>query len=101
MEELCLCEETFSAEDYANKVKEEHLLEAIEHFEEEEAEIEDLLAQDYHRQLHTEETLAEYIKAIRRVRDILYYLRRRFFDGPEEDQMNDITAALEQTGLKN
>ena len=101
MEDLCLCEEEFSAEDYANKVKEEHLLEAIEHFEEGEAEIEDLLAQDYHRQLHTEETLAEYVNAIRRVREILYYLRRRFFDGPEEDEMSDIISEMQHTSLKN
>jgi hypothetical protein len=96
MEDPCLFDEDReAAEEYASRVKEEDLVEAIEYFEEEEAEIEDLLAQDYHRQLHTEETLAEYTMAIRRIRDIIFYLRKRYYDGPEEDDgMEDITETL-------
>jgi hypothetical protein len=103
MEDPCLYDEPREpAEEYVSRIPKEHLEEAIEYFEEQEAELEDMMVQDYRNGLHTEETIATYIKAIQRTRDILFCLRRCVYDGPEEDDgMDDITEALEQTALKN
>jgi hypothetical protein len=103
MEDPCLFDdEREPAEDYVSRIPEEHIEEAIEYFEEQEAELEDMMLHDHRNGLHTEETIATYIKAIQRTRDILFCLRKRFYDGPEEDDgMGDITEALEQTALKN
>jgi len=63
---------------------EEHLVhEALEMYEEEEAEIDDMLEQDFHRQLHTQDTVIEYAIALYRVRRIIFHLRERFNNSNE------------------
>jgi uncharacterized protein YutE (UPF0331/DUF86 family) len=103
MDDPCIFEdEREPAENYVSRIAEENLEEVIEHFEEQVAELEEMLLHDYRNGLQTEETLAAYIRAIQRTRDILFHLCKRFYDGPEEDDgMGDITEALEQTALKN
>ena len=67
------------SKEYVYKYKEECLLQAIEHYKGQEAEINDLIEQDYHRQLHTEDTVMEYATILYRVRRILYYLNERLY----------------------
>ena len=74
------------SKEYAYKYKEEQLLEVIEHYKGEEAEINELIEQDYHRQLHTEDTIMEYAIILYRVRRILYYLNKRL--NPMDDMIN-------------
>jgi hypothetical protein len=67
---------------------EDHLVhEALEMYEEEQAEIDDMLEQDFHRQLHTQDTVIEYAIALYRVRRIIFYLRERFNNANSIDSL--------------
>jgi len=80
LESVCTNKEIIDkkAQEYASSYQEQYVQQALEHYEEEEAEILDMLDQDFHRQLHTEETVMEYATALYRVRRIVFYLRERF-----------------------
>ena len=91
LESVCTNKEAIDkkAKEYASSYQEQYVQQALEHYDEEEAEIVDMLDQDFHRQLHTEETIMEYATALYRVRRIVFYLRERFNALNGMDQLMD------------
>jgi hypothetical protein len=79
LETLCPNKEMINAlaKDFAAKTPAEQIQKAIQHYEEEEADILDMLDQDFHRQIHTEETIMDCAEDLYRVRRILMHLRER------------------------
>lgn len=84
------------AEDYVNTIKDNDLQEAIMYYEEEYATVEDLMKDDSYRRNDTDETTVYYSNNLRYINRVLYYLHRRFFDGPteEDDVMDEITSRV-------
>jgi len=77
---------------YASACDASQIQQAIEHHEEEESDILDMIDQDFHRQLHTEETIMEYAEAIYRVRRIIFHLRERF---NKENSMDELMESFQ------
>ena len=77
------------AKEYAYSYSQEEVHLILEQYEEEEAEIVDLLDQDFHRQLLTDDTVLEYAVTLYRVRRIIFYLRERFHGNNAIDELMD------------
>jgi hypothetical protein len=72
---------------YAHAYSSSQVHEALEYHEEEESEIVDMIEQDFHRQLHSEETINEYADALYRIRRVIFYLRERFNKDEAMDEL--------------
>jgi len=69
---------------------EKHVKEALDYYTDEEAEIMDMLDQDFHRQLHTEETVMEYADGLFHIRRIIFYLNERLASKGEVDELTNV-----------
>lgn len=72
------------AKECAYRYKDEEVFQALEHYELQEAEIQEMLNEDFHRQIHSQETIMEYAEALYNIVRIVHYLRERFFTGPDD-----------------
>ena len=89
------------AEGYVSTVTDDDLQEAIMYYEEEYVTVEDLMKDDSYRRTHTDETTIYYSNNLRYINRVLFYLHRRFFDGPtEEDAMDELTSNMTDILLK-
>jgi hypothetical protein len=77
------------AKEYAYSYQQEEVHLVLEQYEEEEAEIVDLLDQDFHRQLLTDDTVIEYAINLYRIRRIIFYLRERFHGNNSMNELMD------------
>lgn len=74
----------------ASTYQDEQLLQAIEFYEEEHAEIIDLIQQDFSRQLHTEETIQEYAEALYLSIRTIFHLKERFYRIINNNSMDEL-----------
>jgi hypothetical protein len=88
------------AEDYVATVKDDDLQEAILYYEDEYDIVQDLMKDDSYRRTDTDDTEIYYSNNLRYIRRVLFYLHRRFFDGPTEDAMDEITSNMTDVILK-
>jgi hypothetical protein len=95
LESLCKRKVPIDAEAklYAHAYSSSQVHEALEYHEEEESEIVDMIEQDFHRQLHNEETINEYADGLYRVRRIIFYLRERF---TKDESMDELMGSFQQ-----
>ena len=96
LESMCNKKEALDLEArvYAYTWVEEHLMQLITHFEEEEAEIVDMVEQDFHRHLYDEVTVMEYADALYRVRRVIFHLRDRYTKLTEDSSMTDLMSSF-------
>jgi hypothetical protein len=96
LESMCNKKEALDLEArvYAYTWVEEHLVQLITHFEEEEAEIVDMVEQDINRQLQDEVTVMEYADALYRVRRVIFHLRERYTNLTEDSSMTDLMSTF-------
>jgi len=80
LESLCPNKEEIDkmAKEFAYSYKDNEVHRVLEQYEEEEAEIVEVLDQDLQQPVHTEEAIMEYGKMLYQVRRIIFYLRERF-----------------------
>jgi hypothetical protein len=95
LESMCNKKEQLEAEArlYVYSWGEDHLVQLVVHFEEEEAEIVDMFEQDFHKLLHDEETVTEYADALFRVRRVIFHLRDRY-NKLMDSSMNDLVSSF-------
>jgi len=67
--------------------------EAIKYHQEEESDVVDMIEQDFHRQLHDEDTIAEYADSIYRVRRIIFHLRER---SNKDESMDELMECFQE-----
>jgi len=78
-----------SAKEHAYSYQEAQVHEALEQYEEEEAEIVSLLDEDFHRGLLTDDTVLEYAVNLYRIRRIIFHLRERFHGNNDMNELMD------------
>ncbi len=86
-EEAALKKEAYK---FAASIDENNLEDAIEHYNKQDAEVEDMLTKDYYTANFNEEEAIHYARILVRIRYLLFYMRRRFVGDVVEDMEEEL-----------
>jgi len=83
------------AKQYAYSYQDNQVHQVLEQYEEEEAEIVEVLDQDLQQPVHTEEAIMEYGKILYQIRRVVFYLRERFHTIIENNSMDELMESFQ------